>query len=98
VALTKALSLESDLGVEALLESARTEAQPEAKKVLPDELTDREGQVLRLMAAGKTNQQIADELFIAPNTVANHVKNILSKTQTANRTEAAAYASSRGLV
>ena len=98
VTLTKALGLESDLGIEALLESARSERQPEEEKALPDGLTEREGQVLRLMAAGKTNQQIADELFIAPNTVANHVKNILSKTQTGNRTEAAAYASSRGLV
>ncbi len=98
VTLTKALGLESDLGIEALLESARTESQPEEEQELPDGLTEREGQVLRLMAAGKTNQQIADELFIAPNTVANHVKNILSKTQTANRTEAAAYASSRDLV
>ena len=86
------------LGIEVLLESARHDAQPEEKKALPDGLTDREGQVLRLLAAGRTNQQIADELFIAPNTVANHVKNILSKTATANRTEAAAYASSRGLV
>jgi DNA-binding NarL/FixJ family response regulator len=49
------------------------------------------------VAAGKSNQQIADELFITANTVANHVKNILSKTQSDNRTEAAAYASSRGL-
>jgi predicted ATPase/DNA-binding CsgD family transcriptional regulator len=96
VALTEALGLNSDLGIEALLESARSEPDAE-EKALPDGLTDREGQVLSLMAAGKTNQQIADELMITPNTVANHVKNILSKTQTANRTEAAAYASSHGL-
>jgi DNA-binding NarL/FixJ family response regulator len=60
-------------------------------------LSARELEVLRLFAAGRSNQQIAGELVITANTVANHVKNILSKTQTANRTEAAAYALSHGL-
>jgi DNA-binding NarL/FixJ family response regulator len=48
--------------------------------------------VLRLIAAGKSNQETAEALFITANTMANHVKNILTKTNTANRTEAAAYA------
>jgi predicted ATPase/DNA-binding NarL/FixJ family response regulator len=95
--LTEALALDDDLGIETLLEEARTEHHPETRQSFPDGLTDREVQVLRLVAAGKSNQQIADELFITANTVANHVKNILSKTQSDNRTEAAAYASSRGL-
>ena len=47
---------------------------------------------LRLVAAGKTNQEIATVLFRSPNTVANHVRNILGKTQAANRTEASAFA------
>ena len=55
-------------------------------------------EVLRLMAKGRTNRQIAEELFVTVNTVANHVKNILSKTQSANRTEAAAYAIDKSLI
>lgn len=63
----------------------------------PDGLTEREVEVLRLVSTGRSNREIADELFITPNTVANHMKNILSKTSTANRTEAAAYARDRNL-
>jgi DNA-binding CsgD family transcriptional regulator len=55
-------------------------------------LSPREVQVLRLVAAGKTNQEIATALFRSQNTVANHVRNILGKTQAANRTEASAFA------
>jgi DNA-binding NarL/FixJ family response regulator len=58
----------------------------------PAGLSGREAQVLRLVAAGKGNRQIASELFVSPNTVANHVRSILSKTRSANRTEAAAFA------
>jgi NarL family two-component system response regulator LiaR len=54
--------------------------------------------VLRHLAAGRTNQQIPDELVIAVNTVTTHVANVLSKTGSANRTEAAAYAGQKGLV
>jgi DNA-binding NarL/FixJ family response regulator len=50
------------------------------------------------VAAGRTNQQIADELLISLNTVARHVSNIFAKTGVANRAEAASYAHSRGLV
>jgi DNA-binding NarL/FixJ family response regulator len=63
----------------------------------PDGLTQREVEVLRLIALGKSNQEIAAELFISLRTVANHVTNILSKTSAANRTSAAAYASRHGL-
>jgi NarL family two-component system response regulator LiaR len=61
------------------------------------DLTTREVEVLRLVAAGKSNQEIADELVISINTVTNHVKSILSKTGAANRTEAASFAHRRGL-
>ncbi|MFS8086653.1 MAG: LuxR C-terminal-related transcriptional regulator, partial [Acidobacteriota bacterium] len=61
-------------------------------------LSKRELQVLRLVAAGKTNQEIATALFRSPNTIANHVRNILGKTQTANRTEASAFAARHGLL
>jgi DNA-binding NarL/FixJ family response regulator len=63
----------------------------------PDGLTQREVEVLRLIALGKSNQEIAKELFISLRTVANHVTNILNKTSAANRTSAAAYASRYGL-
>lgn len=58
----------------------------------PDGLTSREVDVLKLLANGQTNQQIAATLVISPNTVARHVAHILNKTNAANRTEAAAYA------
>ena len=48
--------------------------------------------MLRALASGKTNQEIADALFISEKTVATHISNILSKTGTGNRTEAAAFA------
>jgi pimeloyl-ACP methyl ester carboxylesterase/DNA-binding CsgD family transcriptional regulator len=65
---------------------------------LLDHLTAREIEVLRLMAEGRSNKDIADELVISINTVTNHVKSILGKTGAANRTEAAAYAHRHGLV
>ena len=58
----------------------------------PDGLTQREVEVLRLLLIGMTNQEIADRLFISVKTAANHVSHILEKTETSNRTEAAAYA------
>lgn len=59
---------------------------------LHDELTSREMEILLLMAQGKTNQEIADELFIALKTVKTHVSNILSKLQVQDRTQAVIYA------
>ena len=76
----------------------REPEQTEIPKVDISELTDREVEVLRLIAAGKSNQEIAGELVISINTVTNHVKNILGKTGSANRTEAAAFAYRHGLI
>lgn len=64
----------------------------------PAGLSKREAQVLRLIALGKGNRQIAKELYVSPNTVANHVRNVLSKTRSSNRTEAAAFAVRNELV
>ena len=61
------------------------------------DLTPREIEVLQLIALGRTNQEIANELVISLNTVTNHVKNILGKTGSANRTEAANYAFRQGI-
>ena len=63
----------------------------------PDGLTAREVEVLRLIAAGKSNREIAAALVISLNTVLHHVSHILDKTGVANRTEAAAYATRHGL-
>jgi DNA-binding CsgD family transcriptional regulator len=63
----------------------------------PDGLTNREVDVLRVVARGKTNQEIGFELFISPKTVDTHMRSILRKTASANRAEAAAYAARRGL-
>jgi DNA-binding CsgD family transcriptional regulator/pimeloyl-ACP methyl ester carboxylesterase len=60
-------------------------------------LSVREIEVLRLVVAGKSNQQIADELVISLNTVRRHVSNVFDKTGVANRTEAAVYARDHGI-
>jgi NarL family two-component system response regulator LiaR len=60
-------------------------------------LTDREAEVLVLVARGLSNQDIADKLVISERTVRTHVSNILSKLQLANRTQAALYALKEGL-
>lgn len=62
------------------------------------ELTDRELDVLRLIANGMTNSQIAEKLVISEYTVKGHVSNILSKLHLADRTQVAVYAWQRGLV
>ncbi|WP_280769792.1 response regulator transcription factor [Salipaludibacillus daqingensis] len=59
---------------------------------LHEQLTEREIEVLRLMTEGKTNQEIASELFIALKTVKVHVSNILSKLEVHDRTQAVIYA------
>ena len=64
----------------------------------PGGLSVREVEVLRLVADGKSNRAIAEELVISPNTVIRHVSNILDKTGAANRAEAAVYAARHGLV
>jgi DNA-binding CsgD family transcriptional regulator len=60
-------------------------------------LTDREAEVLRLLAAGQTNKEIGATLFIAPKTASVHVSNILAKLGAASRTEAAAIAHAQGV-
>jgi len=67
------------------------------REAMSDGLSGREIEVLRLVAAGKSNAQIAAELVISQNTVIRHVSNIFAKTGVANRTEAAGYARNHGL-
>jgi DNA-binding CsgD family transcriptional regulator len=68
------------------------------RPAFPDGLSAREVEVLRLVAAGRSNARIAEELVISLNTVQHHVSNILSKTGSKSRTGAAAYAHRHGLL
>jgi DNA-binding NarL/FixJ family response regulator len=70
----------------------------ETDAVSKPELSDRETEVLRLIANGKDNAEIARDLHISPKTVKNHISNILMKLQIENRIQAAVYAVRRGLV
>jgi DNA-binding NarL/FixJ family response regulator len=71
--------------------------QPAQDSSQPD-LSDREIEVLRLLAAGKGNAEIAQDLFISPKTVKNHIASILVKLQIENRIQAAVYAVKTGIV
>jgi DNA-binding CsgD family transcriptional regulator len=97
----EALTTARELGMRALEAclTAREEQKPAMAPITPTilaSLSQRELEVLRLLATGKSNQEIADALFISLNTVATHVRNILTKTGCINRTEAAAYALRHG--
>lgn len=65
---------------------------------LPEPLTEREMDVLRLLAQGKTNKEIAAQLFITERTVKFHVSSILGKLGAGNRTEAVTMAAQLGLI
>ena len=65
---------------------------------LAEPLTDRELEVLRLLAADRSNQRIARDLVVALDTVKKHVTHVLGKLGAANRTEAAARARQLGLI
>jgi DNA-binding NarL/FixJ family response regulator len=64
---------------------------------LPDDLTEREAEVLGLIASGLTNQEIAERLFVAETTVKTHVNRIFAKTGSRDRAQAAVYAHRHGL-
>jgi DNA-binding NarL/FixJ family response regulator len=64
----------------------------------PSELTEREVEVLRLIATGATNREIAAELVISEGTVKNHISNILSRLNLRDRTQAALYAREQDLL
>jgi DNA-binding NarL/FixJ family response regulator len=75
-----------------------TNSSPHEAEAIRSELSDREIQVLKLIANGKDNAMIAAELHISPKTVKNHISNILMKLQIDNRIQAAVYAVRSGLV
>lgn len=98
--LADAQSEATALGMKALVPRISALAQTLAAPApeLPCGLTEREVGVLRLIAMGRNNREIGQVLAISPNTVANHVRSILEKTYTSNRTEAAAFARREGLL
>ena len=73
-------------------------SRPQVQPVDTDQLTAREVQVLRLVAKGLTNQEIADQLSLSEATVRTHVSHMLSKLQLSSRTQATLYALRVGLV
>jgi DNA-binding NarL/FixJ family response regulator len=75
-----------------------TSTQPDIADTIRAELSDREIEVLKLIANGKDNAVIAAELCISPKTVKNHISNILMKLQIDNRIQAAVYAVRSGIV
>ena len=89
--LDAARKLFTELGAESWL--ARVGDQSERATHRPaGSLSEREAQVLRLIAAGKTNREIGEALFISEKTVARHVSNIFDKLGVSSRTGAAAWA------
>ncbi|MFQ3611641.1 MAG: response regulator transcription factor [Fimbriimonadales bacterium] len=79
-------------------EFQRMRLETEVRPDLLCELTPREADVLRLIAQGKRNKEIADELFLTEKTVKNYISSILHKLQVNSRTEAALLATRKGLV
>lgn len=84
------------LPVDIALRLIREINQPSKQPLVEDPLTGREMEVLRLIARGLTNQEIADKLVISETTVRTHVSRILEKLHLANRTQAALYALREG--
>ena len=92
-------SLVSPTIASKMLQRIRASAtSPQAAEAIKSELSAREIQVLKLIANGKDNSQIAAELVISPKTVKNHISNILMKLQIENRIQAAVFAVRSGLV
>jgi DNA-binding NarL/FixJ family response regulator/Tfp pilus assembly protein PilF len=107
VPLREAVRLAASLGAAPLLGEARTLARRARIQVDDDGpaagidafgLTEREREVLVLLSEGRSNPQIASELFISPKTASVHVSNILGKLSVASRGEAAAVAHRHGLI
>ena len=100
--LEESLAIATELSIPPLMERVNhrlemAHFQPVAVPAYPDGLTEREAEVLRLIAAGKTNLEISQELIIAEGTARRHVANIYEKIGAANRVEAASYAAQHGL-
>jgi DNA-binding NarL/FixJ family response regulator len=96
--LAEAAALADRIGMPALRDRVRSFEATAPASPLPDGLSAREVQILRLVARGLSNREIGETLTISEHTAANHIRSILRKTGCANRTEAASYAHRHGLV
>jgi DNA-binding CsgD family transcriptional regulator len=98
--LDECLAMASELGMKPLVQRVRAlqESLASPRPSLPGGLSEREAEVLRLMATGKTNGEIAEALVISPHTVGRHVSNIFDKLGITHRADAAAWAVRNGLV
>jgi DNA-binding CsgD family transcriptional regulator/tetratricopeptide (TPR) repeat protein len=95
--LGEAAALAEQIGMEGLLGKIRDLGIGAITVDLPDSLSPREVQVLALVAEGLSNREIGVRLSISEHTAANHIRSILRKTESMNRTEAASYAHRHGL-
>jgi DNA-binding NarL/FixJ family response regulator len=86
------------IAAKVLQQVRATSTVPQIAETIRSELSDREIDVLKLIANGKDNAVIAAELHISPKTVKNHISNILMKLQIENRIQAAVYAVRSGIV
>ncbi|CAN5762686.1 hypothetical protein BH20ACT6_BH20ACT6_08790 [soil metagenome] len=91
-------SIGEPLGLVRVMRQLPGPGRPPATAVRSSDLTAREVDVLRLLGDGLINREIAERLVISENTAANHVRSILTKTGCANRTQAAMYAVTNGLL
>jgi DNA-binding NarL/FixJ family response regulator len=87
-----------DADVQARLVQAAGTPAPPPPAELPDGLTEREAEVLRLIARGASNQDVARELFVSVATVKTHVNHLFAKTGSRDRAQAVRYAYEHGLV
>jgi DNA-binding CsgD family transcriptional regulator len=95
--LAEAAALAEGIGMPTLLARIRQAGLQAAVRPLPDGLSEREAEVLRLVADGLSNREIGRRLHISEHTAANHVRAILRKTACANRTQATSYAHRHGI-
>ena len=99
----ESLAISSELGMRPLMDrvvalQGRAESQPGQALLFPHGLTNREVEVLRLVASGMTSAEIAADLVLSRRTVERHISNIYSKTRTRSRADATAFAFNNGLV
>jgi DNA-binding NarL/FixJ family response regulator len=101
--LEESLAIATDLGMRPLMERVvamqeRVHTQPAKAPAYPDGLTEREVEVLRLVASGKSNAEIAAELVLSIRTVERHISNIYAKINAHGRVDATSYAFTHGLI
>ena len=101
--LDESLTISTALGMRPLIERVTSLQEqilsyPEGLSVYPDGLTDREVEVLRLIATGESSRYVAEELVLSIRTVERHIANIYGKINSRGRSDATNYALRHGLI